>query len=150
MAGFDAPSSPLLLDGHAHRAMIAADVVLLASGTAALEAMLAKRPMVVGYRIAPFTHAIVRGLGMLKTKVYSLPNVLAGRTLVPELMQEDCVPARLADAVLGLFRDEARRAELVHEFERMHLSLHTGGGAAASAARAIEQLLATRAEPSPP
>jgi lipid-A-disaccharide synthase len=150
MAGFDAPSSPRLLDGHAHRAMIAADVVLLASGTAALEAMLAKRPMVVGYRIAPFTHAIVRGLGMLKTKVYSLPNVLAGRTLVPELMQEDCVPAPLADAVLGLFRDEARRAGLVHEFERMHLSLHTGGGAAASAARAIEQLLATRAEPSPP
>jgi lipid-A-disaccharide synthase len=141
---------PVLLDGHAHRAMIAADVVLLASGTAALEAMLAKRPMVVGYRIAPFTHAIVRGLGMLKTRVYSLPNVLAGRALVPELMQDDCTPARLADAVLELFRDQARRDELVHEFERMHLSLHTGGGAAASAARAIEQLLAPRPERSSP
>jgi lipid-A-disaccharide synthase len=141
---------PVLLDGHAHRAMIAADVVLLASGTAALEAMLAKRPMVVGYRIAPFTHAVVKGLGMLKTKVYSLPNVLAGRTVVPELMQDDCTPARLADAVLELFHDQARRDELVHEFERMHLSLHTGGGAAASAARAIEQLLAPRTEPSSP
>ena len=130
-----------LLDGGAHRAMIAADVVLLASGTAALEAMLAKRPMVVGYRIAPFTHAVVKGLGMLKTSVYSLPNVLAGRPLVPELMQGDCTPERLADAVLELFRDTDRRGELVHEFERMHLSLHTGGGAAASAARAIEQLL---------
>lgn len=144
------PPSPRLLDGHAHRAMIASDVVLLASGTAALEAMLAKRPMVVGYRIAPFTHAIVKGLGMLKTSVYSLPNILAGRRLVPELMQDDCTPARLGDAVLDLIRDRARRAELVHEFERMHLSLHTGGGAAASAARAIEQLLETRAEPSLP
>jgi lipid-A-disaccharide synthase len=132
---------PRLLDGGAHRAMIAADVVLLASGTAALEAMLAKRPMVVGYRIAPFTHAVVKGLGMLKTSVYSLPNVLAGRPLVPELMQGECTPERLADAVLELFRDTDRRGELVHEFERMHLSLHTGGGAAASAARAIGQLL---------
>lgn len=134
-------TSPVLLDGQAHRAMVAADVVLLASGTAALEAMLAKRPMVVGYRIAPFTHAVVKGLGMLKTNVYSLPNVLAGRTLAPELMQGDCTPERLADAVLALFRDTGRRDELVHEFERTHLSLHTGGGAAASAARAIEQLL---------
>jgi len=133
--------NPVLLDGQAHRAMVAADVVLLASGTAALEAMLAKRPMVVGYRIAPFTHAVVKGLGMLKTNVYSLPNVLAGQPLVPELMQDDCTPERLADAILGLFRDTDRRGELVHEFERMHLSLHTGGGAAASAARAIEQLL---------
>jgi lipid-A-disaccharide synthase len=77
----------------------------------------------------------------LKTNVYSLPNVLAGRALVPELMQGDCTPERLADAVLDLFRDTERRDELVHEFERMHLSLHTGGGAAASAARAIGQLL---------
>jgi lipid-A-disaccharide synthase len=141
---------PVLLDGHAHRAMVAADVVLLASGTAALEAMLAKRPMVVGYRIAPFTHAVVKGLGMLKTTVYSLPNILADQAIVPELMQGDCTPERLADTVLGLFRDNDRRNELVHEFERMHLSLHTGGGAAASAARAIEQLLLPDMESLPP
>ncbi len=139
------PRSPVpgseLLDGHAHRAMIAADVVLLASGTAALEAMLAKRPMVVGYRIARLTHALVKGLGMLKTDTYSLPNVLAGRRLVPELMQHDCTPGKLADAVLAWFRDPAGRDELAQEFERMHLSLHAGGGAATSAARAIGQLL---------
>ncbi|HJR10637.1 MAG TPA: lipid-A-disaccharide synthase [Rhodanobacteraceae bacterium] len=135
---------PVLVDGHAHRAMAAADVVLLASGTAALEAMLAKRPMVVGYRIAPLTHALVKGLGMLKTNVYALPNVLAGKMLVPELMQHDCTPEKLADAVVRLFRDTARRDELTHEFERMHLSLHKGGGAAASAARAIDQVVATR------
>ena len=135
----------LLLDGQAHCAMIASDVILLASGTAALEAMLAKRPMVVGYRIAPFTHAVVKGFGMLKTDVYSLPNILAGKPLVPELMQRDCTPARLAEAVVAIFRDNAHREELLHEFERMHLSLHAGGGAAASAARAIEQTLASRA-----
>jgi len=135
---------PVLLDGLAHRAMVAADVVLLASGTAALEAMLAKRPMVVGYRIAPLTHALVKGLGMLKTNVYALPNVLAGKMLVPELMQRDCTPEQLAGAVIGLFRDANHRDELGHEFERMHLSLHRGGGAAASAARAIEQVVAAR------
>jgi len=135
---------PVLVDGHAHRAMVAADVVLLASGTAALEAMLAKRPMVAGYRIASLTHALVKGLGMLKTNVYALPNVLAGKMLVPELMQHDCTPEKLADAVIKLFRDTNHRDELMHEFERMHLALHKGGGAAASAARAIEQVVAVR------
>lgn len=137
-------ASCALIDGQAHRAMMAADVVLLASGTAALEAMLAKRPMVVGYRIAPLTHALVKGLGMLKTNLYALPNVLAGKMLVPELMQHDCTPEKLAEAVVGLFRDTARRDELTQDFERMHLALHKGGGAAASAARAIDEVLAMR------
>ncbi len=134
---------PNVLDGHAHRAMMAADVILLASGTAALEAMLAKRPMVVGYRIAPLTHALVKGLGMLKTRVYSLPNILAGKPVVPELMQGNCTAPKLADAVLAWFADTGRRAALAQEFERLHLALHAGGGAAANAARAIGQMLAS-------
>jgi lipid-A-disaccharide synthase len=69
--------------------------------------------------------------------------VLAGKTLAPELMQGDCTPEKLAEAVIGLFRDATRRDELTHEFERLHLALHKGGGAAASAARAIDQLVAT-------
>ncbi|WIG55069.1 MAG: lipid-A-disaccharide synthase [Rhodanobacteraceae bacterium] len=150
---FPSPESrvptPVLLDGHAHRAMVAADVVLLASGTAALEAMLAKRPMVVGYRIAALTHALVKGFGMLKTNLYALPNVLAGRMLVPELMQRDCTPEKLADAVTALFRDKHQRDELIRAFERMHLALHKGGGAAASAARAIDDMLAARNEAAP-
>ena len=71
-----------LLDGHAHEAMIAADVVLLASGTAALEAMLAKRPMVVGYRISVLTYRMVMGLGLMKVNRFSLPNVLANEPIV--------------------------------------------------------------------
>lgn len=147
-AGVPAPPARIvkpvmLLVGQAHRAMVAADVVLLASGTAALETMLAKRPMVVGYRIAPLTHAVVKGLGMLTTSVYSLPNVLAGKTLVPELMQGDCTPGKLADAVLRWFGDATARDALTRQFERMHLALHAGGGSAAAAARAIERTLAS-------
>ena len=132
---------PLLLSGHSHRAMAAADVVLLASGTAALEAMLAKRPMVVGYRISALTFRIVRGLNLLKTSVYSLPNILAGHALVPELMQDECTAGNLATEVLRLFNEPGRRALMVNAFERMHLNLHIGGGAAAAAARAISELL---------
>ena len=91
---FPNPESPL-----SHQAMIAADAVLLASGTAALEAMLAKRPMVVAYRLAPLTYHLVKLLGLLRTDVYSLPNILAGRPIVPELMQDACTPAALAGAL---------------------------------------------------
>src|SRR3546814_6725083 len=81
--------------------MGAADVVLLASGTATLEAMLAKRPMVVGYRIAPLTHAIVKGIGMLKVDRYALPNVLAGADFSPELIPAASTPVTLPCALQG-------------------------------------------------
>ncbi len=134
--------APLLLEGQSHRVMAAADVILLASGTAALEAMLAKRPMVVAYRISPLTYRLVRGLKLLKTDLYSLPNVLAAHRLVPELMQDDCTADKLATELLRLLREPGRRALMVSAFERMHLSLHAGGGAAAAAARAVSELLA--------
>ncbi|MFC3659141.1 lipid-A-disaccharide synthase [Luteimonas notoginsengisoli] len=116
-------AQPRLLDGQARTAMVAADVVLLASGTATLEAMLAKRPMVVGYRIAPLTHAIVKGLGMLKVDRYALPNVLAGADLAPELMQADCTPDRLADAVLGWLRNPESVASLQSRYREIHEEL---------------------------
>lgn len=128
-----------LLDGGAREAMVAADVVLLASGTATLEAMLAKRPMVVGYRIAPSTYRIVKALGLLKVDRYALPNVLAGDTIAPELMQDDCTPARLADAVLAWFLDPAAVAALEPVYRDLHIALRHD--ASASAAAVVAELL---------
>ena len=122
----------LVLDGQAQPAMIAADVVLLASGTAALEAMLCKRPMVVGHRIAPLTHAVVRRLGMLKSAHVSLPNVLAGEALVPELLQDACTPARLADAVLQWFAQPEAVAALRPRFRTIHETLRRDASQAAA------------------
>jgi len=135
-----------LIDGNARTAMVASDVVLLASGTATLEAMLAQRPMVVGYRIAPVTHAIVKGLGMLKVEDYALPNVLAGERIVPELMQADCTPDRLADAVLRWFRDPQATARLQPRFRAIHAGLRRY--ASAQAARAVAELLGDGNPPS--
>jgi len=142
-------TAPLLLDGHAHEAMLAADVVLLASGTATLEAMLAKRPMVVGYRVAPLSYRIARALKMLKTDVYALPNILARAAglgdglLVPELMQNDCTADKLAAATLALFKDSERRGAIVAAFEQLHQALRGGleGHAGDRAAAAIAELI---------
>jgi lipid-A-disaccharide synthase len=123
-----------LLDGHARQAMIAADVVLLASGTAALEAMLCKRPMVVGHRIAPATHRIVMALGMLKSRFVSLPNVLAGEELVPELLQDACTPERLAAAVLQWFAQPESVAALRPRFRALHEQLRCDASARAAEA----------------
>lgn len=142
--------APHLLDGRAHEAMQAADVVLLASGTATLETMLAKRPMVVGYRVSPVSYRIARALNMLKTDVYALPNVLARacglgeRTvLVPELMQDDCTADKLAAATLALFDDSERRGQIVAAFETLHRALHAdlAGTAADAAAAAVADMV---------
>lgn len=128
-----------LLDGDAQRAMIASDAVLLASGTAALEAMLCKRPMVVGYRLAPLSHAIVRTFGLLKVEHVSLPNVLAGEALVPELLQDACTPERLAAALAPFLQAQDGGAYLQPRFRDMHLALRRD--ASARAADAVAELL---------
>ena len=145
-------TAPQLLDGHAHEAMLAADVVLLASGTATLEAMLAKRPMVVGYRVAPLSYRIARALKMLKTDVYALANILArasglgGGPLVPEFMQDDCTASNLAGATFALFGDSERRGAIVAAFEQLHQGLRSGleGHAGDRAAAAIAELMEER------
>jgi lipid-A-disaccharide synthase len=146
-------SAPQLIDGHAHEAMLAADVVLLASGTATLEAMLAKRPMVVGYRVSPVSYRIARALNMLKTDVYSLPNILARASgmgddalLVPELMQDDFTVDKLAQATLSLFNDSERRGAIVAAFEQLHLALRgeLEGHAGDLAANAVAELIEAR------
>jgi lipid-A-disaccharide synthase len=139
---FPVPESRLL-DGGAHEAMIAADVVLLASGTATLEAMLAKRAMVVGYRISALTFAIVKGFGLMKTDTYSLPNALAGERLVPELMQDDCTPSALAREIGAWLRTPDRIAALLPRFDAIHRELRRD--ASARAADAVDELLADAA-----
>lgn len=134
-----------LINGRAGEAMIAADVVLLASGTATLEALLAKRPMVVAYRIAGLTYAIVKGLGLLKTHQYSLPNALAGEAIVPELMQGDCTPERITAAVLDWLDQPARMDALAPRFAEIHAQLRRDASAAAAAA--IAELVDRAAPP---
>ena len=114
-----APELPVhLLDGQGREAMIASDAALLASGTAALECMLAKCPMVVGYRMKPSTFWLAQRL--VKTDYVSLPNLLAGRELVPELLQDDCQPEKLAAALAPLLAQGATRDKLLATFSELH------------------------------
>ncbi|MDE2406304.1 MAG: lipid-A-disaccharide synthase [Xanthomonadaceae bacterium] len=128
-----------VIDGQAQQIMIASDVVLLASGTAALEAMLCKRPMVVGHRIAPLTYRIVKLFGLLKSRFVSLPNVLADEALIPELLQDDCTPANLHAALLHWFRNADAVAALQPRFHAIHAMLRRD--ASRRAADAIAELL---------
>lgn len=126
-----------LLDGRAREAMIAGDAALLASGTAALECMLAKCPMVVGYRMKPLTFALARWL--VKTPYVSLPNLLAGRELVKELLQQDCVPEKLAAALLPLLNNDSLRRELHETFLELHQRIRCN--ADEQAAQAVMKLI---------
>jgi lipid-A-disaccharide synthase len=130
-----------LVDGRTHECLAASDVVLLASGTATLEATLVKRPMVVAYRVAPLTNWLLRGLGLFKADFFSLPNLLAGRELVPELFQHDVRPEVLGPAVLAQL-ERPDRAELQAEFAAIHHRLRQG--ASERAAEAILDLVGTR------
>ncbi|MCV9879154.1 lipid-A-disaccharide synthase [Brenneria izbisi] len=126
-----------MLDGQAREAMIASDAALLASGTAALECMLAKCPMVVGYRMKPFTFWLARKL--VKTPWVSLPNLLAGRELVKELLQTDCTPDKLAEALLPWLTDAAKTAELQTTFLALHQQIRCN--ADEQAAQAVLELV---------
>ena len=131
----------ILLDGNARAAMIAAEATLLASGTAALEAMLCKSPMVVGYRMKPFTYFLAKRL--VKTQYISLPNLLADEMLVPELIQEDCNPTNLAEK-LSLYLSEDKSAVqnrhvLLQRFAELHQMIQCN--ADQQAAQAVIDLL---------
>ncbi|AFJ48246.1 lipid-A-disaccharide synthase [Shimwellia blattae] len=107
-----------LLDGRAREAMIASDAALLASGTAALECMLAKCPMVVGYRMKPFTFWLAKRL--VKTEYVSLPNLLARRELVKELLQDECQPEALAAALAPLLEGGEASLAMHDIFRALH------------------------------
>jgi len=124
-----------LTDGGAREALAACDAALVASGTATLETLLSKRPMVVAYRLAAATVFVARRLALVKSAFMALPNLLAGRALVPEFFQDEVTPAALGAALLHELDDPGRGALLEAEFRRIHAELRCG--AAAHAAQAI-------------
>jgi lipid-A-disaccharide synthase len=110
-----------LVDGRSHDCLEAADVVLVASGTATLETALYKRPMVIAYRMPALSAWLMRRKGRIP--FVGLPNILAGERLVPELLQEEATAPALADALQALLRDAPLRARLAQRFSAMHLEL---------------------------
>tara|TARA_R110002153_G_scaffold113667_2_gene256026 strand:+ start:12290 stop:13450 length:1161 start_codon:yes stop_codon:yes gene_type:complete len=109
--------------GHAREVMIASDAVLLASGTATLEAMLCKKNMVTAYKLSGLTYQLMRWL--YKAKYFALPNVLAGEKLIPELLQNDVTPETISELLLPMLtiqNDDAQQA-LITKFESLHQSL---------------------------
>ncbi|MCK2041157.1 lipid-A-disaccharide synthase [Chromohalobacter salexigens] len=127
----------VLCDGESRQAMTAADAVLLASGTAALEAMLCHRPMVVAYKMAPTTHWLAKR--MVKTDWISLPNLIAQETLVPELVQDAASADAIGAALLEWLGDDAKRQAMEARFADLHATLQRG--ASERAAEAIDGLI---------
>ena len=133
----DVPVS--LLDGNSLQAIEAADAVLLASGTASLEAALLKRPMVVAYRVAAMTRWFLDTFQLVKVNRFALPNLLAGKDLVPEILQDNVTPESLGRALLDELNDDARMRETIRSFETMHLNLRRD--ASQRAAEAVLKLI---------
>ena len=120
-----------VLRGDSHRALASADVALVKSGTGTLEAMLFGKPMVVTYRLGELSYRIVKAL--LRTPYVALPNILAGRRLVPELLQHDADPERLARALIAEL-ERGRAGAHLTEFRSLHASLRRGANQRAAAA----------------
>ncbi len=126
------------LDGDAQSAMAASDVVMLASGTATLEAALIGRPMVAAYRVAPLTYAIAKTFRLLNVEYFTLPNLLTPEPLVKELMQHAATPDALAAATADLLGNPAKRQEIADAFNQLHRDL--ARNADRNAANAVLQL----------
>jgi len=131
-----------LLNGQGLQAMAAANAVMLASGTATLECMLLQRPMVVAYRLSPVTYQIARML--VSTRYFSLPNLLADRPLVKELIQDEVTPESLGREILALIEDPLRAQELAGIFSEIHADLRRD--ASRVAAETVLDLVASRQE----
>jgi lipid-A-disaccharide synthase len=129
----------VMLDGQAQLALAAADAALVASGTATLETLLCRRPMVVAYRLGALTALLLRRLGLVKVAHFSQPNLLLGRGAVPEFFQDAVSPEALGTALLTELEDSPQRRRLLEQFEEVHRRLRAGG--AAAAAQAVLELL---------
>lgn len=132
----EAPAGTRVLDGQARLALQAADAALVASGTATLEALLCRCPMVVAYRFGALTAALVSTLRLVKLPYFSLPNLLAGEALVPEFFQSAVQPETLADALQAALQPGPQRDRQLVRFAEIHRTLRVDG-----AARAAEAVL---------
>lgn len=121
-----------ILFGHAVDAMTAADVVLVASGTASLEAALLKRPMVITYRMGQWQYRLMKRLAYLPW--VGLPNILCRETVVPELLQDAATPEAITEALAGWLTDAPRRQALEQRFMDLHLQLRQNTAERAAAA----------------
>jgi lipid-A-disaccharide synthase len=130
-----------LVNGQSRQAITAADVVLVNSGTATLEAMLLRKPMVMSYRLGKISYSIVSRL--VTTKWFALPNILAGRELVPEFIQDAAQPEKMASAIRELFNDDLR-VDLMVEFDRIHAQLKQGSAPGQLAASAVHRMCVSR------
>lgn len=134
----EAPDLPVtLVDGQARTAMIAADVVLTASGTATLEALLLKRAMVVAYRLNPLTYWIVKRFNLVRIPYVAMANLLAGEELAPEFIQDAATPEALADALSELLESPQRVSDIQQRYTELHQRLHQD-----SSRKAAEAVLA--------
>jgi lipid-A-disaccharide synthase len=136
-----------LIDGQSHLAMQAADLVMLASGTATLEAMLLKRPMIVCYKLSAFTWALASRL--VKVPYVSLPNLLAGRELVPEFLQGEVNATALSREMFTWLDDSARQQSLYKVFDQIHRDIRRDASrqAAETIAAFIEERQSVRQSP---
>ena len=128
-----------LFDGQARDVMLASDAVLTASGTATLEGMLLKRPMVVSYRLNALTYWIVTTFNMLKIDYVAMANLLAEEEIAPELIQHDATPEALANAMIGILESPQRIAYIQETCARLHKTLKQNSGA--RAAQAVLELV---------
>jgi lipid-A-disaccharide synthase len=130
-----APGLPLMLvDGRSRTVMTAADCVLTASGTATLECLLLKRPMVVAYRVDPITYGLVKALNLIKVPHIAMANLLAGRELAPEFIQARCRAELMGPALLSYLDDPRRVAGIQSAYLRLHKELRRNAGREAAAA----------------
>lgn len=128
-----------ILDGQSQDAMLASDAILLATGTATLEGLLCKRPMVAAYKVAPFTYRMVKRFNLMQVTSFSLPNILSGKQLISELIQDDCNPETIAGALQPFLEGIGLPPETQDEYLRIHLLLKQN--AASQAADAVLALI---------
>lgn len=142
----EAPGLPItLVDGRSREVLAAADVALTASGTATLEGLLLKRPMVVGYKVHRITYHLVKQLRLIKVPFVAMANLLVGRALAPEFLQGRCTAELLAPALLALLDDPDRVAEIQANYARVHEGMRHN--AAQQAANAILELIGAEGDP---